>query len=35
MPYSAADVSRNRAQNVAASIEMMAAWYARTGGVVG
>lgn len=35
MPYSAADVSRSRAQDVVASIEMMAAWYARTGGVVG
>lgn len=35
MPYSAGDVSRNRAQHLVASIEMMATWYARTGGVVG
>lgn len=34
MPYSAGDVSRHRAANLAASIEMMAGWYAKTGGVV-
>ena len=32
MPFSAADVARNRAQDLPASIAMMAAWYARTNG---
>ena len=32
MPYSAADVARNRAQNLPASIAMMAAWFERTNG---
>jgi short-subunit dehydrogenase len=32
MPYSAGDLARDRAANLVPMIEMMAGWYARTGG---
>ena len=34
MPYAARDLARQRAQDVRASIELMAGWYGRTGGDV-